>query len=825
MNRPLRQRTHQARPQVEVLEAKQLMATFMVIAAADSGPGSLRQAILDADADSNAKPVAGITQEQIQFAIPGDGVQTIAPTTPLPTIDQPTAIDATTQPGYAGSPLVVLDGLNAVAPGGGPVVGLDFSVGDNTVGTAIRGLGIVRFSGSGIQTDTFGTDVTGVVIGTDAAGGKDLGNGGYGIKFGINGGNNVTDSVIENNKLRAIGGVNDAPGVPFQSGQYCTTRGVEEANNDTQATKLVVSAPDGTTPGSIYIAWGISQTLTYTITNTGPIAATDVTVDLVQNPLSHLLSVRSAGTTQGTIGTTMSADGNYPAFANLGTLAPGASATITVTVDVGSQADFPSGFGQLTAIASSPQLDYAPSQTSATYDFHASATGVPPTTLAVSVPGDPFVIDEYARWGSVVTLTYTVTNMGTTDITDVTVALAQAKFSHLLSVISATSSQGAVGTNLSLDDDHPAFATLGTLAPGASATLTIKAQVGPEDPTDAQGDIITATASAPQVDSIPASARFAEYTIIPNATGQPPAPTDPAPPPPPVFPVGVTTPPGIPIFVPTPVSTIGTPLNNGGSGSGSTVAGSAPIGVGPIVPPPADLVVSATAPVGPRVGAASLFTLTVKDVGSSNAKDAVAALDLGGIPTGSFYSILSRESTGGSGKVRPVVGRPGVYLIDLGSIAAGASATVAVMVMPNAAGPIGLSIAASDAGNPVPDLKPADNFAAASSWVAPAVQLTDVEMPSAGVIQLNFDSALPKAQAESLANYRLTTSGAAGSQPASTIRLRSANYDSANHRVTLRLAHPVSVGASAVRLSLANLGTTGAGSATTLSLARKYRPR
>ncbi len=846
MIRPSRLRTSRTRPQFEALEAKQLLATFMVTSASNSGPGSLRQAILDADADSNSKPVAGITQEQIQFAIPGDGVQTIAPMSPLPTIDQPTAIDATTQPGYSGSPLIVLDGLNAVAPGGGPVVGLDFTVGNNTVGTAIRGLGIVRFSGSGIQTDTSSTDVTGVVIGTDAAGGKDLGNGGYGIKFGINGGNNVTNSVIENSGLRAIGGDNDTPGVPFQSGEYITTQGVVEANNDTKATKLVVSTPTGPTPNTIYGEWGISQTLTYTITNTGPVAATDVRVALFQNVFTPIFSITSATSSQGTAGTTLSVTGpgDYPATAMLGTLAPGASATLTITVKVGSQADFPQGFGQITAEASSPQVDYNPGQTSATYDYQASTTGVPPSPLVVSALSGNAVFDDYAQWGSVVTLTYSITNTGPTAIDDVTVAVAQAEFSRLLSVISATVTQGTVGTNLSLDDDHPDFAKIGTLAPGASATLTVKAQVGPEDPNDALADIITATASAPQVASIPAYARFAEVTVIPNATGLPPASPPPsALPTPPVVPVGVTTTPIIPIFVPRPVSTTGTPPNNGGSGSGPPIAGGAPIGslppvsgsfppiaggapigLGPIVPS-ADLVVSATAPVGPRVGTGSLFTLTIKDAGTSAAVDAVAALDLGGIPSGSFYSILSRESTGGLGKVKPVVGRPGVYLVDLGSIAAGASATIDVMVIPDAAGPIGLAVAASDAGNPVPDLKPADNVAYAGTRVAPAVQVADVEMLAAGVIQLNFDSALPKAQAENLANYRLTTSGATGSQLNSTVRLRSANYDAASHRVTLHLARPVPVGASAVRLSLANLGTTGAGSATTLTLARRRRSR
>src|SRR5262245_60859199 len=81
-------------------------ATFTVTTTNDSGAGSLRQAILDANA--NAGP------DTIVFAIPGSGVHTIAPTSGLPTVMQPTTLDATTQPGYAGTPLIEIDNTNAV---------------------------------------------------------------------------------------------------------------------------------------------------------------------------------------------------------------------------------------------------------------------------------------------------------------------------------------------------------------------------------------------------------------------------------------------------------------------------------------------------------------------------------------------------------------------------------------------------------------------------------------------------------------------------------------------------------------------------------------
>ncbi len=72
---------------------------FVVNTTADSGPGSLRQAILDA----NNLPGLAVT---IDFAIPGTGVQTIEPITPLPSITASVLIDGTTQPGFAGTPLI-----------------------------------------------------------------------------------------------------------------------------------------------------------------------------------------------------------------------------------------------------------------------------------------------------------------------------------------------------------------------------------------------------------------------------------------------------------------------------------------------------------------------------------------------------------------------------------------------------------------------------------------------------------------------------------------------------------------------------------------------
>lgn len=78
----------------------------------DSGAGSLRQAILDANANTTT-PAA---PHQITFNIPGAGVQTITLATTLPSITQPTSIDGTTQPGSACGTLVPSLGASSNTP-------------------------------------------------------------------------------------------------------------------------------------------------------------------------------------------------------------------------------------------------------------------------------------------------------------------------------------------------------------------------------------------------------------------------------------------------------------------------------------------------------------------------------------------------------------------------------------------------------------------------------------------------------------------------------------------------------------------------------------
>src|SRR6266568_1721825 len=130
-------------------------ATFVVTNTADSGPGSLRQAILDAN--------ARLGPDAITFSI-ASGAQTISPLSPLPFVTDPVIVDGTTQPGFTDSPIIELNG--SLVSGGGN--GLSILTGGSTV----RGLVVNSFGdGYGILlSDGASNLVEGNYIGTDLTG-------------------------------------------------------------------------------------------------------------------------------------------------------------------------------------------------------------------------------------------------------------------------------------------------------------------------------------------------------------------------------------------------------------------------------------------------------------------------------------------------------------------------------------------------------------------------------------------------------------------------------------------------------------------------------
>jgi parallel beta-helix repeat protein len=121
--------------------------TFTVTNTDDNGPGSLRQALLDANGNENPA-----FTDTILFAIPGDPPHTIALLSPLPGIGEPVLIDAPPTGDCNGTPPTVeIDG-NAAGPA---THGLFVDTG----GVIIRGLALTRFSLSGIFFGAAGSNV------------------------------------------------------------------------------------------------------------------------------------------------------------------------------------------------------------------------------------------------------------------------------------------------------------------------------------------------------------------------------------------------------------------------------------------------------------------------------------------------------------------------------------------------------------------------------------------------------------------------------------------------------------------------------------------
>ena len=146
--------------------------TFVVTTSNDNGPGSLRQAITDANAHPN---IPGAPRDVIAFSIPAAGVQTIAPFTPLPTITDPVIIDGYTQPGSTPNTNGVSQGLNTnlnIELDGINIPLVPYSVGlaISSGQTTIRGLIINRFHTGILFKGGSGNVVAGNYIGTDPLG-------------------------------------------------------------------------------------------------------------------------------------------------------------------------------------------------------------------------------------------------------------------------------------------------------------------------------------------------------------------------------------------------------------------------------------------------------------------------------------------------------------------------------------------------------------------------------------------------------------------------------------------------------------------------------
>ncbi len=182
--------------------------TFIVRNTNDAGSGSLRRAIIDANAIPNIAPN---TPDIIRFDIEGPVPHTIQPDSALPDITDAVIIDGTTEPDancdtWPGTLSVELDGTNAGVGASGLTLnsGASFST--------IRGLVINRFDANGILVvESNRSKIDCNFIGIDVTGTVDLGNGNAGVKI-ANNAYGITVGGIEEGSGNIISG-NGAYGV------------------------------------------------------------------------------------------------------------------------------------------------------------------------------------------------------------------------------------------------------------------------------------------------------------------------------------------------------------------------------------------------------------------------------------------------------------------------------------------------------------------------------------------------------------------------------------------------------------------------------------
>jgi uncharacterized repeat protein (TIGR01451 family) len=207
-----RHESRRRRLEVERLEGRALLTTFTVMNANDSGAGSLRNAITQLNSDMSAGT------DTINFQIGTGGLATISLMSPLPNIGHAVIIDGTTQSGFLGKPLIVLNGsaLNSTLD----ISGLEFTADGNTVkGLVINGfpraaIFLLTTNGNTIQGNFLGTDASGTSAvpdgsGVEAAGQNNL----------IGGTTAAARNVISGNSVKnGTGGEQVGPG--FGDGIY-----------------------------------------------------------------------------------------------------------------------------------------------------------------------------------------------------------------------------------------------------------------------------------------------------------------------------------------------------------------------------------------------------------------------------------------------------------------------------------------------------------------------------------------------------------------------------------------------------------------------------
>ena len=149
---------------------------YTVTSTADPGDGVCDTVCTFREAITAANGSVGV--DSITFNIPGAGPHTIQPTSELPYIIEPVVIDATTQAGYSGIPLIMLDGslpptnLDGIRVSGGSSTIRGLAVGGFGVGgpSSLSGITVSTSGGNVIEGNFLGTDTTGSAVRTNQIG-------------------------------------------------------------------------------------------------------------------------------------------------------------------------------------------------------------------------------------------------------------------------------------------------------------------------------------------------------------------------------------------------------------------------------------------------------------------------------------------------------------------------------------------------------------------------------------------------------------------------------------------------------------------------------
>jgi hypothetical protein len=255
-------------------------STYTVTSTGNAGPGTLRRAIVDANA--HAGP------DSVRFSLSGSGVRTIGITSGLPTVTETVTINGRSQPGFAGTPLVRVDNAS-----GSALDGLKIQAGQ----CEVLGLELTRFAVA-VRLVGDANRVQGNLIGTDAAGDVGLGN--------------STGVRVESGVGNRIGGI--ATGAPnVVSGN--TNAGIEVLGAATTATMVAGNRVGADPSGMVARANGVGVRVGSGSKGNVIGGTTTAERNLISGNQQYGVRVTGAGTENNTV------SGNY-----VGTTANGAGA-------------------------------------------------------------------------------------------------------------------------------------------------------------------------------------------------------------------------------------------------------------------------------------------------------------------------------------------------------------------------------------------------------------------------------------------------------------------------------------------------------------------